>query len=171
MGYTTDFNGEITIDPPLNPSELAFLNDFSGSRRMCRKNGPLYAVPGDNYGQNQTDDVLDYSEPDPDQPGLWCQWISPDGTTIEWDGGEKFYNSEKWMKYLITHLFTPDAREYVKDHLDEHPMLAEFTFDHIFNGTISAQGEDPDDKWALYVEDNIVSVADAVLTYGPRVKL
>jgi len=26
------------------------------------------------------------------QPGLWCQWIpSDDGTAIEWDGGEKFY--------------------------------------------------------------------------------
>lgn len=30
---------------------------------------------------------------------------APDGTAIQWDGGEKFYASSEWMQYLIKHFF------------------------------------------------------------------
>lgn len=169
MGYTTEFEGEIHVTPPLNEHEVQFLRDFAGSRRMKRTNGPLYAVPGDNHGQGG-DDVIDFNNPPVGQPGLWCQWEpSDDGTTISWDGGEKFYDSPEWMKYVVT-LYTPEGREFVQAHEQEHPALKHFTFDHVFNGVIEAQGEESGDRWALLVTDNKVAVQEYRTTiYGePR---
>lgn len=74
-------------------------------------------------------------------PYLYCQWVAnEDGTAIVWNDGEKFYESAQWMDYLI------------KNHLRGH----------VLNGTISAQGEEPDDMWLLHVVDNRVSVEELV---------
>ena len=35
-----------------------------------------------------------------------------------------------------------------------------FTFDHVVNGVIEAQGEKADDHWDLVVENNIVTCRD-----------
>ena len=43
MGYTTYFEGAVTVTPPLNEQEIDYLSRFSGSRRMHRGNGPYYA--------------------------------------------------------------------------------------------------------------------------------
>lgn len=57
------------------------------------------------------------------------------------------------MVYLIQHFIgtNPQAKS-------ELPFLQ----GHTLNGTISAQGEDPDDMWLLHVKDNTVSVEDLV---------
>lgn len=75
MGYTTSFEGEIQIEPPLNEAEVSYLTDFAESRRMDRTEGPYYVVPSDNYGQTQTSGVRNYNQPPEGQPGLWCQWV------------------------------------------------------------------------------------------------
>ena len=72
MGYTTDFEGAVTVVPPLNEHEIAYLRRFADTRRM-------------------------------------------------------------------------------------DPEFARFTFDHTVNGTIEAQGEDPDDAWTLTVTENVVT--------------
>lgn len=168
MGYTTDFSGSVTVTPPLNPHEVSFLKDLAQSRRMDRTKGPLYANPGDDYGQQHEDDILSYNNPHHTQPGLWLQWTpTDDGTEIEWDGGEKFYCSPEWMKYLIDNLLGPNGRSYVETWgpAADDPRLLKFTFDHVVHGEIEAQGEDPDDRWMLVVENNVVKVADANVTY------
>lgn len=155
MGYTTDFYGSVTVEPPLNEHERDYLREFSGSRRMDRANGP-YFVKGDGaFGQGGGPDVIhSHNAPPAGQPGLWCQWAaSEDGTEIEWDGGEKFYDSVEWMQYLIDHFFRAGALAQ-GDTTDER--FAHFTFDHVVNGTIRAEGEDSDDRWALVVTDNEV---------------
>ena len=74
-------------------------------------------------------------------PGWHCQWVpTEDCTAIVWDQEEKFYESAEWMHYLINN----HLRGYV------------------LNGTISAQGEEPDDMWLLHVKDNQVSVEELV---------
>lgn len=161
MGYTTDFTGSVAVEPALNPEEVSYLKDFAGSRRMTRTRGPLYAHPGADFGQSETADVI-VDAPDAGQPGLWCQWVpTDDGTEIEWDGNEKFYESPEWMKWLIQNLLAPSAREFVTFHLSEDPRLAAFTFDHVVNGVIEAQGESPDDRWNLLVVDNVVAVSES----------
>ena len=105
MGYTTEFNGSFEIDPPLSREEIDFINKFAGTRRMACKQGPYYVDRGGFRGQDMDDDeVTDYNSPPQGQPGLWCNWIALDGgSKIEWDGGEKFYASDDWIKYLIEH--------------------------------------------------------------------
>ena len=95
------------------------------------------------------------------QPSLWCQWVpvkDDDGNTvIEWDGGEKFYSSPEWMKYIIDHFLKPGA--FAKDQL---PFLQA---NHICNGMIDAQGEDAEDRWRLHVRDNVVTTQDGYVSF------
>jgi hypothetical protein len=148
MGYTTEFKGSISVSPPLSTEEIEFLKKFAGTRRMDRKKGP-YFVDGTGFaGQGHDPDIRDYNSPPPGQPGLWCQWVpNADGTAIEWDGGEKFYDSVGWMKYLVDHFIGSDPIA-----ASELPFLKP----HVLNGVILAQGEDEDDRWHLVVADNVV---------------
>lgn len=152
MGYTTDFDGRIAIEPALSNQEIKFLIAFAESRRMDRTKGPYYVEGSGFMGQNADSDVANHNSPPADQPGLWCQWVpgeDEDGNSvIEWDGNEKFYDSPEWMVYLIRHFIglNPLAKETL-------PFLQS----HTLNGTIAAQGEDPDDMWLLHVKNNVVT--------------
>lgn len=156
MGYTTTFTGQIEIDPPLILEEVAYLERFSETRRMDRDRGPYYV------GGSGGSDIREHNSPDPSQPGLWCKWIPTDmGRALEWSGAEKFYASEEWMRYLIDHFLRPNAIAADPDSWDDWPNGWDsfgqyFTFDHHLNGTIDAQGDDPEDRWKLVVEDNEV---------------
>lgn len=152
MGYTTGFTGHVTIEPPLNPSEIAYLRKFADTRRMDRDNGPYFVDGTGPFGQGRDTDIRDFNAPPEGQPGLWCKWTpTDDGAGIEWNGVEKFYDSPEWMTYLIEHFLKPGA------HAADHDGFQAFTFDHVVNGTIKAQGEDPDDQWELTVIDNVVT--------------
>lgn len=181
MGYTTDFDGQITVEPPLNAEEIDFLNRFTTCRRVHRKSGPYFASDDPkvlkNYGQSDSDDfrssdafqddIIDYNEPHPGEPGLWCQWIPlEDGTAIEWDEGEKFYHAEDWMKYLIDHFIGSDP---IAKKID--PERFKFLQGHVCNGEIEAQGEDSDDRWVLIVENNVVMTAIGEWNYAAPVPL
>ena len=159
MGYTTDFEGSVTISPPLNAEEIRFLTKFAGTRRMGRQQGPYYVdAPGD-FGQGHDPKIINYNEPPRGQPSLWCHWVpSEDGTSIAWDGGEKFYNSVDWMEYIINHFLRPGAIA-----ARELPFLQA---NHTVSGVISAQGEEPSDMWRLVVEDNVVRKQVAQITYA-----
>jgi hypothetical protein len=162
MGYTTDFQGTINIEPPLNESERAYLNKFAETRRMDRENGPYFVGGTEDFGQGRDSDIQNYNAPPADQPGLWCQWVpTDDGAGLEWDGGEKFYDSPEWMTYLIENFLKPNARA---SHSND-PQFADFSFDHICNGIIEAQGEDPDDRWRLVVDNNNVRVQAAKIVW------
>lgn len=162
MGYTTEFSGKFSIDRPVTDELANYVNRFSSVRHMkrdveklkkiypdwdelCYKGnigtqGEYFAVKSKNFGQDYTEDILDYNTPPETQPGLWCQWIIPedDHAAIEWDGGEKFYNYEEWLKYLINHFLASEG--------------------YTVNGNVSFQGEDPDDFGMITVKDNEVKV-------------
>jgi hypothetical protein len=147
MGYTTDFKGSISINPPLNAKEISFLKDFSESRRMARTLGPYYV--GD-----ETSDIINHNTPSEGQPGLWVP--SDDGTVLEWDRNEKFYESAMWMKYLIDHFLKIDCAA--------KSQLVFLQANHVLNGTIEAQGEEYEDRWDLVVTDNAVTQSSYVMT-------
>ncbi|MEK9769305.1 MAG: hypothetical protein VW683_10330 [Betaproteobacteria bacterium] len=165
MGYTTDFDGYVEINPPLNSEQRDYINKFSRTRRMHRNNGPYFVGGTGEFGQGHDTDIINFNSPDPSQPGLWCQWVvSDDGSTLEWDGGEKFYNSAEWMVYLIQHFLgnRPVA--------NGDPNVPDFGTGRTVNGTIYAQGEDSSDCWRLCVVDNEVTTEDGNISYGnPRV--
>jgi hypothetical protein len=153
MGYDTKFEGSVTVTPPLNPAEVSYLQDFNHTRRVNRTKGPYFVRGTGSHGQGDDPDIVDKNNPPEGQPGLWCGWRpSDDGATIGWDGIEKFYFARQWMQYLIEHFLA--APGYASGHADVDERLAEFTFDHVLNGVIHAQGEDPDDVWDLTLRDN-----------------
>lgn len=166
MGYSTEFTGHVTVTPPLNPSEIAYLRKFNQTRRMQRTSGPYFAEATGSYGQGRDADITEYNRPDPEQPGLWCQWEpTDDGAGIKWDGCEKFTSADDWMVYLIEHFLRPDAIAEQRLAAGSIPVVPvefeHFTFNHVINGRIEAQGEEECDTWALVVEDNEVCRIDA----------
>lgn len=79
-------------------------------------------------------------------PGLWCGWtVDLNGTRLEWDGGEKFYNYPDWLTYLNTHFFN---KWEVK-----------------LNGIICWQGENPEDKGRLIMDDSVLTIQEARVVY------
>ncbi len=177
MGYTTDFTGSLTITPALTKEQTAYINQFSGTRRMKRdteitqtrpdpireavglplgeESGYFVGAPGmagqeDVFGRDaHTVGILDYNDPPKGQPGLWCQWaISDDGATLEWDGGEKFYDYVEWLEYLIQHFFT--------------------LWGNTLDGQIRWSGEESDDRGVIYVKDNhVCAVGDTISNENP----
>ncbi len=164
MGYTTDFTGRFTLDKPLAPEHAAYLNAFSGTRRMGRKadvaatmpdpvrvaaglpigeDGEYFVGGGGPFGQARDTSVVDQNRPAPSQPGLWCKWVpSEDGLAIEWNQAEKFYEYEAWLQYLVDHFLTP--------------------WGYSLTGTVEYQGEDFNDRGVLRVEDGKVRTVEAV---------
>lgn len=158
MGYTTEFSGRIKVSPPMSAAEVKYINAFANSRRMDREAGPYFVGGSGAFGQGHDPDIRDHNHPDESQPSLWCQWVASDeGDYIEWDGGEKFYEAGKWMQYIIDHFLgtNPIAKNANSEWLSEHLQ------GHTCNGIIEAQGEEPDDQWALEVQNNRVSVVAA----------
>lgn len=153
MGYTTDFYGEVEVYPPLNAKEIEYLKKFANSRRMDRKNGPYFVEGSGFHGQGSDNDIHDYNRPPEGQPGLWCKWEpTEDGSKIQWNGAEKFYDPVEWMQYLINHF------------IGENPLAKEdlpFFNRHVVHGIIEAQGEEHDDHWFLVVENNKVRAVEA----------
>lgn len=158
MGYTTRFTGRITIEPPLNAHEITYLHKFAETRHMHRERGPYFVNGTGVFGQNRDPDIIDINRPDPTQPNVYCQWVpTDDGTALVWDKGEKFYDAAEWMQYLIDH-FLRDGAAASQDTDNRLLQFFYFSFDHVCNGTIEAQGEDPNDRWRLVVTDNVVMV-------------
>ena len=165
MGYTTWFNGSLTFNKEITEELKTFINNFSSIRHMKRDNDKIkecfpnwknlcykgnlgtngeYFIGGTGFmGQDKDTSILDYNCPSRNQPGLWCQWIINDEGELEWDGGEKFYEYEAWLFYLIDNFFAPEG--------------------YIVNGTINFEGEDPEDFGEIIVEDN-----EILINYGIR---
>jgi hypothetical protein len=169
MGYTTEFEGSFAITPPLEAAQVIYLKAFADTRRMKRSalaatmpderrlavgldigNEAGYFVGGNGYaGQDRDSSVVDYNEPPVGQPGLWCQWVpSDDGSRIEWNGAEKFYDYTEWLNYITDHFLAKWGRA--------------------LSGEVSYQGEDRNDRGVIVIKDGrAVAVAD-VITRGAR---
>lgn len=161
MGYSTDFSGSIKIVPPLNQSEIDYLTKFSCTRHMKRTQGPYFVVDDINKCEDATG-VINFNEPHTPQPSLWCNFsTTEDGTALVWTGAEKTYFGKDWIKYLIDHFLKPKA----KTHNVESPNFKNFTYNHICNGELYAQGEDSKDVWKIVVKDNVVTVKRGKVVY------
>ena len=68
MGYTTEFEGSVSISPPLNAHEIAYLRKFAASRRMDRAHGPYFVDGSGPFGQGHDDDIRDFNKPPAGQP-------------------------------------------------------------------------------------------------------
>ena len=79
MGYNTEFDGEFTLNKPLDDDTFDALEELVDSRH-------------------------DYAS----MPSIWCQWVvGDDRQSIKWDGGEKFYGYIGWIKYINWRFLLP----------------------------------------------------------------
>jgi hypothetical protein len=106
-----------------------------------------FFVGGDGFmGQDKDDSIKDYNYPPANQPGLWCQWIpNEEGTEIEWDGGEKFYDYVEWLEYLICKFLRP--------------------WGYTLNGEVEWQGEERIDVGKIVAEDNSLRILQGKIDY------
>ena len=95
MGYTTEFDGSVSISPPLNAHEIAYLRKFAASRRMDRARGPYFVDGSGPFGQGHDDDIRDFNK----LPAVTTRTVvlvgRPRTARPSLDGVEKFYNSER----------------------------------------------------------------------------
>lgn len=154
MGYTTNFEGTFRLDNRLFDTQVLYLLEFSGTRRMKRDVTLLQDIPdpareavglplgkdgcyfvNQKWSKQSDDSIVDYNRPPSGQPGLWCQWIpTSDGQGIQWDGQEKFYKYVEWLQYVVNHFLEP--------------------WGYLLNGEVNWQGESPGDTGQIIVENN-----------------
>lgn len=158
MGYTTEFRGEFTFEKPLSPKATAFINKLCETRRMGR-NIEGYGIQGEFFvdgegfrGQGSESNIINHNEAPSTQPGLWCQWeVTNNGTTLEWNGGEKFYHYVEWLFYLIEKIIRPNG--------------------YVLNGEIKWRGEDFDDTGKIEVMGNELFVNGSYTSQKDMVKM
>jgi hypothetical protein len=81
MGYTTDFSGAFTVEPPVSAEHMALYREIVETERDEMPTGA---------------------------PDAYLQWeLSDDGSRLEWDGNEKFYHYVDWLTWLIAEWFRP----------------------------------------------------------------
>ncbi len=107
--------------------------------------GAYYCGVGD-FGQARDESVVDGNTPPSSQPGRWCQWVpTDDGTAIEWNGTEKFYDYVEWIEYLIANFLKP--------------------WGYVLNGEVEWQGEERDDRGLIVIKKNKVTTKKAKVTW------
>lgn len=167
MGYYTTLWGQFNVEPPLNADELSFLNDFSEVRHMDRDLGPLYVRDKTSgFGSSEYGvDVRDHNKPPADQPSLWCPWGFSVTTIEPPEEAGKHYGAEEWLAYFVKYLLSAEARDYIDEHMMNDPRLSSFTCDHVVNGLVDGQGEEPEDRWKVEIVDNKVLYYESELAW------
>jgi hypothetical protein len=147
MGYHTEFEGEFTLDKPVDDATFALLRGLGTTRRMARNVDPSYGVEGEFFVEKSVDPngdsddatIIDRNRPPKSQPSLWCQWlIDDDKQTIAWDEQEKFYEYRAWIGYLVDHVIAPRG--------------------YVLNGRVKWIGENDGDAGIIVVTNNHISL-------------
>jgi hypothetical protein len=73
VGCTTEFTGDVTITPPLNPHEIDYLQRFAETRHVHRTKGPYLAGGTDFSGS----DIFDNNNPTPAYPASGASGCPP----------------------------------------------------------------------------------------------
>jgi hypothetical protein len=144
MGYTTDFENSIEITPMLT-------DDFCERFNKATEGTPgrAYVSQGGANGTTFPDMLPNFQHT---ELHSWCDWQldnygDTSSTTLSWNQSEKFYDYAHWLQEVVDIV------------LREEPEAK-------FEGTITWQGEEPDDKGKLSIgPDNKVLVAYGMMTH------
>jgi len=169
MGYTTDFFGKFKLSKPLTQDQNDYLIAYSETRHFKRnvmrlnmphlmsrlnidfgKDGEFYITKTPKYEsfaqEYKVSSTIDYNEPPGDCPGLWCNWIpSENGSSIEWNQAEKFYNYTEWLNFIIEKFLIPWGID--------------------ISGYVEFQGEDDDDRGFLRIKNNHAYIDKEILIF------
>lgn len=125
MGYTTTFSGTLQIKSDLTKNEIKFLRKIEGEvpDDICKR----YEA---KYGR------LSW--------GCFDFQMNDDMEGFEWNGGEKTYDAEKQIQFIIDECLSINPK-------------------FLLEGVMLCQGEDPDDRWRLVVKKNKVTKQDLIV--------
>lgn len=111
MGYTTKFIGHIALSRTLTMAEAKQLLEFNEDPSL---------IPNDS------------------KPSSYMQWVpSETMNAIVWDGGEKFYDYDLWMQWLLFWLSSKGIQA---------------------SGELRWRGESSDDIGLIHVLDGVMTV-------------
>lgn len=162
MGYDTYLYGEIDISPAIPDTLAEYINKFCETRRMKRDVSKLqakfnggqgyygdYGIEGAYFvggsgcaGQDIDETVIDGNKPPEGVPEIWMDYlkINSNSNAIVTNDETRSYHIEESIKYVIDHFIAPTGS--------------------LCNGEIECVGQDRDDRFAIVVEDNVVSTID-----------
>ena len=128
MGYTTKFTGKLDITPRLTMEHYAEYSEMVDRIwDACKENRPEGA------------------------PDSYLQWeVTKDGYHLRWDGNEKFYDYEKWLRWVANQWFAPRG--------------------YTLSGSLRWKGEEGDDRGTLTVSTDGVVEAEKDLTPAQKVE-
>lgn len=190
MGYTTDFEGELTFNTELTTTQVEYLNDFKNSRRMKRDPKVLMDKYNGTYGRPQITKLTEEQE-------KHVQALKNDGFEVSlfYNGsaedyygkeGEFFVGNDEvtgvtdynrppstqpslWCQWDVAEdrLFW-DGGEKFYSYVDWLKYIIENFFKPwgiVANGSITWSGEDSSDFGKIVVTDNIVTVKEGRIVY------
>jgi hypothetical protein len=168
MGYSYEFSGRFRLRPPLSKAQRQYLLAFANTRRVERNAKTLKEMPdplrvavglpvgpegcyfigavSDLTREPHVESIVDENSPPGGQPGLWCQWVpNESGSSLQWNGGEKFHNFVEWLEYMIEHFLRPWGR--------------------VVEGRVEWQGDDDLDRGILLTHNNDVDVLGPIVVH------
>jgi hypothetical protein len=152
MGLHTSYLGHIAIDPPLAWQEVQFLQSF-GHTRHWDSGDALLRIAAHPSGDEPSDDIDAYNRPAPGMPGLWCPWtVCQDGCCLRWDGAEKPYGAEQWLRYLLEMFLRPGAAAAGTEVASAHGL----TCDHRLDGVVVGERQETGELFSLEVVDGVI---------------
>lgn len=129
MRYPIQFDSHLTLDRPLSPQHLAYLNQFVQIRRVALSVEHLQAIPdplreavglplgeeGAYFVDLDFDHerllepmVLNINKPPHGQPSLWCAWrFDLGGASLSYSDSYNLYRCYVWLQYLLEHFLLP----------------------------------------------------------------
>lgn len=154
MGLHTTYVGHVTIEPPLSAQEVDVLRGVNRTRHWDHPQGMLRIATHPADDERPGDDVATYNRPAPGAPGLWCPWTACErGHCLTWDGVEKPYEGERWLRWLIDVLLRPGAQVAGTVWARERGL----TCDHRLDGMLVGERRETVELFALEVTGNEVA--------------
>lgn len=163
MNFETVLFGAAFISPKLDGETKNFINLFSKTRH-CLRTDKYMAEDNTNAVDSQGNisiapisGLLSANGTMSGQPEHthWCFWEAVD-SQIVWNGSDKFYQPEKWLKYLIDHFLKQDCLASLSAKTDERHKHFQNFGGYSCEGYFLVQGESIDDAFEIFIEDNCV---------------
>jgi hypothetical protein len=191
MGYTTDFNGDFAVTPPLTPEHRDYLKAFNNTRRVRRDADkaellpdpvriaaglPIgyegaYFVGGTGVaGQDHDDSVIDGNEP----PGSIPYRLTDDQSGVNANAtAHKLGLAQPglWCQWTPSDdggsIAWDDGEKFYNYIEWIEYLLAHFLvpWGYSLTGEVHWEGEDSDDRGVIRITDNTVEIGTAVVSY------
>jgi hypothetical protein len=191
MGFSTTYLGRLDIEPKLNPAEVEWLTAYAEVDRRhftdpyeVPMNPRAFLIEQEHKREERyrleaqaraakpatskrkrratrtTPDPFTTLTPGDGSPYPHLDWKPcPTGCCLSWDSRtEKSRMAEPWLQYLIDHFLCPGALARTSG----RPDFADFTFDHVLNGTIAAERDDTRELWLIVCRDNEIDTVQLV---------